>query len=251
VGGLHERGGRRRRRRVARELDEIRGVQHLACRRACVLARQPFRERDEQLRRRALGRRDAVRVGEIAAQDIRGARIVRIDIATRRPRLGDLGEPGEGERGFGLDDYIILQKTPKIHLQDAISEPVTSITTGAPQKLLFDRSRISVAAGRRVAVVDDVISTGASLIAAMNILRRVGAQPVVVGAMLTEASTWRVALGDDAALVHSLGGIPVFRRERSGELVEDWDGSSNRDVIPASLTPPSGCLPKAATPARP
>jgi adenine/guanine phosphoribosyltransferase-like PRPP-binding protein len=143
----------------------------------------------------------------------------------------------EVTRALGLDDYIILQKTPKIHLQDAISEPVTSITTGAPQKLLFDRSRISVAAGRRVAVVDDVISTGASLIAAMNILRRVGAQPVVVGAMLTEASTWRVALGDDAALVHSLGGIPVFRRERSGELVEDWDGSSNRDVIPASLTP--------------
>lgn len=142
----------------------------------------------------------------------------------------------EVTRALGLDDYLILQKTPKIHLQDAISEPVTSITTGTPQRLLFDRARVSVVAGRRVAVVDDVISTGASVCVALNILRRVGAEPVVIGAMLTEAATWQMALGEDAGLVHALGGIPVFRRERSGELVEDWDGSSERDIIPASLT---------------
>jgi adenine phosphoribosyltransferase len=87
-----------------------------------------------------------------------------------------------------------------------------------------------------VAVVDDVISTGASVCAALNILRRVGAEPVVIGAMLTEASTWRAALGDDAALVHALGGIPVFRREPAGGIVEDWDGSSDRDILPASAT---------------
>jgi adenine phosphoribosyltransferase len=142
----------------------------------------------------------------------------------------------EVTRALGLDDYLILQKTPKIHLQDAISEPVTSITTGSPQRLLFDRARVSAAAGRRVAVVDDVISTGASVRAALNILRRVGAEPVVIGTMLTEASTWRVALGADAELVHSLGGIPVFRRQPSGEIVDDWDGSSERDVLPASVT---------------
>jgi adenine/guanine phosphoribosyltransferase-like PRPP-binding protein len=142
----------------------------------------------------------------------------------------------EVTRALGLDDYLILQKTPKIHLQDAISEPVTSITTGAPQRLLFDRARVSAAAGRRVAVVDDVISTGASVCAALTILRRVGAEPVVIGAMLTEAATWRVALGEDAALVHSLGAIPVFRRQPSGEIIEDWTGSSDRDVVPASVT---------------
>jgi adenine/guanine phosphoribosyltransferase-like PRPP-binding protein len=141
----------------------------------------------------------------------------------------------EVTRALGLDDYLILQKTPKIHLQDAISERVTSITTDTPQRLLFDRARVSAAAGRRVAVVDDVISTGASVRAALSILRRVGAEPVVIGAMLTEASTWQVALGDDAALVHALGGIPVFRRGPAGELVEDWDGSSERDILPASV----------------
>ncbi|HXQ62065.1 MAG TPA: phosphoribosyltransferase family protein [Acidimicrobiales bacterium] len=142
----------------------------------------------------------------------------------------------EVTRALGLDDYLILQKTPKIHLQDAISEPVTSITTGSPQRLLFDRARVSVVAGRRVAVVDDVISTGASVRAALSILRRVGAEPVVIGAMLTEAATWQDALGEDAALVRALGQIPVFRRPRSGEFVEDWGGSSDRDIAPAAVT---------------
>jgi len=142
----------------------------------------------------------------------------------------------EVTRALGLDDYLILQKTPKIHLQDALSEPVMSITTGSPQRLLFDRTRVSAVADRRVAVVDDVISTGASVCAALNILRRVEATPVVIGALLTEASIWRDALGQDAALVHALGGIPVFRRQPTGELVEDWDGSSDRDIVPASTT---------------
>jgi hypothetical protein len=43
-------------------------------------------------------------------------------------------------------------------------------------------------------------------------------------------------LAKDAALVHALGGIPVFRRQESGEIIEDWDGSSDRDVVPASVT---------------
>jgi adenine/guanine phosphoribosyltransferase-like PRPP-binding protein len=139
----------------------------------------------------------------------------------------------EVTQALGLDDYLILHKTPKIHLQDAIAEPVRSITTGTPQRLLFDRARVQAAAGRRVAVVDDVVSTGASVCAALKILRRVGAEPVVIGAMLTEASTWRSALGPDAELVHALGRIPVFRRDPSGAMVEDWEGSSDRDAVPA------------------
>jgi len=83
----------------------------------------------------------------------------------------------EVSRALGLDDYVILQKTPKIHLADAIAEPVKSITTGAPQRLLFDRARVAAVAGRRVGVVDDVISTGASLSAALKLLRSVEASP--------------------------------------------------------------------------
>ncbi len=132
----------------------------------------------------------------------------------------------EVSRALGIDDYLIFQKTPKIHLADAIAEPVKSITTGGAQRLLFDRARVPVAAGRRVALVDDVISTGASIKAALRLLRRVGAEPVAVGVLVTEANAWRATLGGDADLVRSLGAIPLFRRQADGSLAEDWEGGA-------------------------
>ncbi|OYV65090.1 MAG: hypothetical protein B7X07_04310 [Actinobacteria bacterium 21-64-8] len=105
-----------------------------------------------------------------------------------------------------------------------MSEPVRSITTNADQRLLFDRARVPDVEGKRVAIVDDVISTGASTGAALRLLRRVGAEVCVIGTLVTEASLWKEALGEDAAMVHALGSIPVFRPDRSGAFVEDWVG---------------------------
>jgi adenine/guanine phosphoribosyltransferase-like PRPP-binding protein len=130
----------------------------------------------------------------------------------------------EVTRHLGLDQYVILHKTPKIHLADAVSESVRSITTDAEQRLLFDRARIEDVAGKRVAIVDDVISTGASTGTALRLLRGVGAEIVVIGTLVTEASIWRTSLGDDATMVRALGSIPVFRPDGSGGLVEDWAG---------------------------
>ena len=128
----------------------------------------------------------------------------------------------EVTRALGLDDYAILHKTPKIHLADAISEPVRSITTDADQRLLFDRARRHVVQGRRVAVVDDVISTGGSSRAALNLVRNIGGDPVVFGALLTEGGLWRRALGADADKVRALGSIPLFRHQPDGSVIEDW-----------------------------
>jgi adenine/guanine phosphoribosyltransferase-like PRPP-binding protein len=130
----------------------------------------------------------------------------------------------EVTRALGLDQYVILHKTPKIHLADAITEPVRSITTNADQRLLFDRARIPAVAGRRVAIVDDVVSTGASTGAAIRLLRGIGANVVVVGTLVTEAAVWETALGDDAAKVVALGQIPIFHPDATGALVEDWAG---------------------------
>jgi adenine/guanine phosphoribosyltransferase-like PRPP-binding protein len=143
----------------------------------------------------------------------------------------------EVTRALELDDYLILQKTPKLHLRDAIAEPVRSITTGAQQRLLFDAARVGAVQGRRVGLVDDVISTGASVRAALNLLQRVGAAPVVIGTLLTEAATWRRELGDSAGLVHALGAIPVFRRDESGAFVEDWDGGGEPDGLALASDP--------------
>ena len=129
----------------------------------------------------------------------------------------------EASRALGLDDYVILHKTPKIHLGETWSEPVTSITTDAAQRLRMDPARVSAVRGRRVAVVDDVISTGASTLAALRLVRRTGAEPVVIGTLMTEGSGWRSALGTDAHLVRSLGSMPLFGPGPDGQLVEIWD----------------------------
>ena len=130
----------------------------------------------------------------------------------------------EVTRHLGLDQYVVLHKTPKIHLADAVTERVRSITTDAEQRLLFDRARIADVDGKRVAIVDDVISTGASTGASLRLLRGVGANIVTIGTLVTEAGLWRTALGDDAAMVRALGSIPVFRPDGSGGLIEDWNG---------------------------
>ena len=115
----------------------------------------------------------------------------------------------EVTRALGLDDYVILHR-PKIHLGESWSEPVYSITTDKPQKLRMDPARVAAVRGRRVAVVDDVISTGASLSSALRLVRRMDAEPVVIGCLMTEGGGWKEALGEDAALVRSLGSMPLF-----------------------------------------
>jgi adenine/guanine phosphoribosyltransferase-like PRPP-binding protein len=130
----------------------------------------------------------------------------------------------EASRALGIDDYVILHKTPKIHLGETWSEPVVSITTDKPQRLRLDPARAGAIRGRRVAVVDDVISTGASLSAALRLVRRIGAEPVVIGTLMTEGSAWKEALGADADNVRTLGAMPLFRPDPdgSGELIEEW-----------------------------
>ncbi len=125
----------------------------------------------------------------------------------------------EVSRAMGLDQYVVLHKTQKIHLRDAIVEPVRSITTDAEQRLLLDPARIPALAGRRVALVDDVVSTGGSCGAALRLLRRVGAEPVAIATIVTEGDAWRQGLGGDARLVTSLGELPLFRRDAGGAFV--------------------------------
>ena len=139
----------------------------------------------------------------------------------------------ESSRALGLDDYVILHKTPKIHLGETWSEPVNSITTDATQRLRMDPARVAAVRGRRVAVVDDVISTGASTLAALRLVRRIGAEPVVIGTLMTEGASWRSALGPDAANVRSLGSMPLFRP------ADDADGETRRGlgVVRSALRP--------------
>ncbi|MFC7054115.1 phosphoribosyltransferase family protein [Hansschlegelia quercus] len=119
----------------------------------------------------------------------------------------------EVTRALGLDDYVILQKSPKIHLGDALVQTIQSITSAGEQRLLLDRQAMPLLEGRRVVVVDDVVASGGSLGGAIALCRRAGAEVVGAGVILTEAHDWEEALGADASLIRSLAHIPQFAPE--------------------------------------
>lgn len=125
----------------------------------------------------------------------------------------------EVSRALGLDDYVILQKTEKIHLADSLREDLSSITTSAQQQLLLDRRRLDAVRGRRVAFVDDVISSGQSVAAALRLLDQAGAEVVAIGAYLAEGDAHRAVLGERSTLVRTLGTIPLFDLDVQGVWV--------------------------------
>jgi adenine/guanine phosphoribosyltransferase-like PRPP-binding protein len=116
----------------------------------------------------------------------------------------------EVSRALRLDQYVIAQKSPKIHLADALVQQVQSVTSAGKQRLMLDRRAVPLLAGRRIAVVDDVVATGSSLAATLALVRAAGAEIVGVGVILTEGHDWEKTLGADAGLVRGLGHIPQF-----------------------------------------
>ena len=67
-------------------------------------------------------------------------------------------------RELGHKYYAVARKTKKLYMQDGINiEYESSITTGEPQKLYLSKHDVDLIKGKKVGIVDDVISTGASL----------------------------------------------------------------------------------------
>jgi adenine phosphoribosyltransferase len=100
--------------------------------------------------------------------------------------------------------YITLRKSYKPYMGDALKAETLSITTGQPQVLILDEKDRGLVQGKKVLVLDDVISTGSTLQGMRMILDKAGATIVGEAAILTE--------GDRAQWMHiiSLGHLPLF-----------------------------------------
>lgn len=68
----------------------------------------------------------------------------------------------EMARQSGASDYIVARKGPKLYMQDIITTEVDSITTDHVQTLCIGKKEADQMRGKRVLIVDDVISTGES-----------------------------------------------------------------------------------------
>ena len=80
----------------------------------------------------------------------------------------------EMARQAGDIKYILARKGPKLYMRDIFSVTVNSITTAKEQKLYLDGTDAALMKGKRILIVDDVISTGESLKALEALVEKAG-----------------------------------------------------------------------------
>ena len=102
--------------------------------------------------------------------------------------------------------YVVLRKTYKSYMGDALKVETHSITTGQTQLLILDEKDRELVQGRKAVIVDDVISTGSTLQGMKTILAKADSSVVAEAAIFTE--------GDRAQWLNiiSLGHLPLFTK---------------------------------------
>lgn len=99
--------------------------------------------------------------------------------------------------------YIVLRKTYKSYMGEAISAQTVSITTGKPQTLYLDEKDTGFIKNKKVVLVDDVISTGSTLKGMENVVMQAGGEIVTTAAVFTEGdANW--------SNIVALANLPVF-----------------------------------------
>ena len=103
--------------------------------------------------------------------------------------------------------YILARKSAKLYMYNPIGVDVKSITTARLQTLYLDQHDLEYLNGKRVLVVDDVISTGESLNALEELVRKAGGTIAGRAAVLAEGDA---AQRDDILF---LAPLPIFTEE--------------------------------------
>ena len=110
----------------------------------------------------------------------------------------------EMARQSGAKKYFLARKGPKLYMTGVFEASVRSITTAKEQKLYLDTADAELMKGKRILIVDDVISTGESLSALEALVEKAGGQIVGRAAILAEGEA---ADRDDLVYLEKL---PLF-----------------------------------------
>ena len=119
----------------------------------------------------------------------------------------------EMARQHGDAKYIVARKGPKLYMRNILDVSVRSITTDAEQHLYLDGNDVALMKGKRILIVDDVISTGESLHSIEALVNEAGGQICGRMCILAEGDATK---RDDITYLEPL---PLF--DRNGNPIEE------------------------------
>lgn len=151
------------------------------------------------------------------------ARALDAEIVVGLPTLGLAFASLVAER-LAQSRYVPLGYSRKFWYDDALSEPVSSITSPeAGKQLRLDPNLRPLLEGRRVALIDDTISTGATAVAAVRLLQKIGVEIAGMVVAMKQTNRWEAATATLATplAVRAAYGCPLFQWSDAGWIPLD------------------------------
>jgi adenine/guanine phosphoribosyltransferase-like PRPP-binding protein len=160
------------------------------------------------------------------------ARPLGADIVVGLPTLGQVFAPGIAE-ALGHANWVAPGWSRKRWYEERLSVAAHSITSPIERRLWLDPRLLPRLAGKRVLLVDDVISTGASARAGLALLAAAGVAPVALLVAMAQGDRWRA--GWDGPPVRAVFATPIFARSPAGWV--PIPGSAAHDACPLMKEP--------------
>ncbi len=139
---------------------------------------------------------------------------LRAEVVVGLPTLGQVFAPGVAE-ALGHTNWVAPGYTRKRWYEEGLSVAIASSTGPETRRLWLDPRVVGRLSGKRVLLVDDVMSSGASARAGLELLALVGVRPVGVGVAMDQGGRWRKGFCPDVS-VRAGFTTPLLRRVVGG-----------------------------------
>ncbi len=142
------------------------------------------------------------------------ARTLGAEVVVGLPTLGQVFAPAIAE-SLGHPNWVAPGWSRKRWYEERLSVAAHSITSPVERRLWLDPRLLPRLEGRRVLLVDDVISTGASARAGLALLKAAGVTPVALLVAMAQGDRWRAGWPQDVP-VRAVFATPIFTRAPEG-----------------------------------